>query len=334
LKYLFNIGNKFLFISFWSLIIALAGYLIIYQMHVDNNWKSWESVSSGVVEGKPIWKAFQNKILMPHIISFLEIYLNKKQAFLGVYLIGIFVHNIIFLIIFGRISNRIVSLTVLIIWTFLFVMHQHILFYPWDVFEISLFLIVWYCLYSGSHSTLILILYPLALLNRESGLFLPIAYWMIKVKFNDCEKITDLITKIFSKTSVVTLILVGLGVIWTIFIREYLLIEEIRDASLITEFYGTQIHLFTNLKYIFINNWLSRHFLVFNILLFFFIVVSIRNILGLDKSLPLSTSVFFLLLLTSMILFSMINETRGHFFILGYYIFYIRSVIVKSFNNE
>ena len=330
MNYLINIKNKFLYITISSSIMALAGYLIIYQMNIDNNWQIWESVSSGVVNGKPPWKAFQNRLLMPHIIDFLQIYLNKKQAFLSIYLFGIFVHNIIFLIIFERISNRIVSLTVLTIWTFLFVMHQHYWLYPWDIFEISLFLIMWYCLFSGSHSNLILILYPLALLNRESALFLPIVYWLIKVKFNDSEKIFDL-KKIFSKTSVITILLIILGIIWTVFIREHLLIDTIRDENVITEIYGTHILFFRNLEDIFINNWLSRHYLIFNILIFTFIIISIRSILGLDKLMPRSTSVFFLLLLACIILFGIFNETRMHFIILGYYIFYIKLLILKSF---
>src|SRR5690606_25758448 len=125
-------------------------------------------------------RAYQNRLLMPSAINLLINFgLEAKKSLLIIYLVGIFLHNLILIYCLKKMYCDIVAWVSLLVWTLLFCFYQHYWFYPWDIFDISLFTITTYVLASGKHKNSLLILYPIALLNRESALFLPIAYWLV-----------------------------------------------------------------------------------------------------------------------------------------------------------
>ena len=83
--------NNFMFIFSVAFLMTFATTNIIYDMHTDKNWDEIIAVSQGVLTGHPPWRAFQNRLLMPIIISLLEGLSNPKNEILFVYCVGIFI---------------------------------------------------------------------------------------------------------------------------------------------------------------------------------------------------------------------------------------------------
>ena len=81
-----------------SFLVTYTTFYIIYKWHTEINWDDLIAASQGVLDGRPHWKAYQNRLLMPFIISQFEYMMSQKNAFLFVYFVGIFIHNLTFLI--------------------------------------------------------------------------------------------------------------------------------------------------------------------------------------------------------------------------------------------
>ncbi len=79
-----------------SFLLAYATFFIVYKWHTDINWDDLIAASQGVLDGRPHWKAYQSRLLMPFAISQFEYMVSQKYALLSVYFIGIFIHNLIF----------------------------------------------------------------------------------------------------------------------------------------------------------------------------------------------------------------------------------------------
>ena len=327
-----------------SFLVTYTTFYIIYKWHTEINWDDLIAASQGVLDGRPHWKAYQNRLLMPFIISQFEYMMSQKNAFLFVYFVGIFIHNLTFLICFSKIFSCTIVSVAIIFWSFLFILHQNYWFYPWDIFDISLYLLIWYILYSKNYVNFLLIIFPLALLNRESALFLPIAYWLVKIKFKNEADLKSLFftiwSHIWSKTTLISIIFVIAGVVWTLFIRDYLFIERSvqydgKIMSLVDvddtrhHLIGNHFNFLMNLKLLLIENWMTPNF-IFSIISLFFIKISITNIFSKNNLMPKITSFFYIIILLNILIFGVFNETRMHFVLFGYYLLYTSLIISKE----
>ena len=322
--------NNFMFIFSVAFLMTFATTNIIYDMHTDKNWDEIIAVSQGVLTGHPPWRAFQNRLLMPIIISLLEGLSNPKNEILFVYCVGIFIHNILLVAIFSKLFGRFCSILAVLFWCFGFILYQDYYLYSWDIFDLSLFLIVWFVLYTSSNVNLLIIIFPLALFNRESALFLPIAYWLVQTNFDNIG-INTVWTKICSQTTLITITLLLAGIFWTKFIRDYLFLgSSFGGLDLENYLIGNHIYFSENLFNMFFNNWISN-VLPINLITIFYLIFVIKNIWRSDTIIPKIASTFWIILLVNILVFGVFNETRMHFILLGFYLFHNISFIHNSY---
>jgi hypothetical protein len=325
--------NNFMFIFSVAFLMTFATTNIIYDMHTDENWDEIIAVSQGVLTGYPPWRAFQNRLLMPIIISLLEGLSNPKNEILFVYCVGIFIHNILLVAIFSKLFGRFCSILAVLLWCFGFILYQDYYLYPWDIFDLSLFLIVWFVLYTSSNVNLLIIIFPLALLNRESALFLPIAYWLVQTSFDNIN-INTVWSKIFSQTTLITITLLLVGIFWTKFIRDYFFIGSSSGGfDLENYLIGNHIYFSKNLFNMFFNNWISD-VLPINLITIFYLIFVIKSIWRSDTIMPKIASTFWIILLVNILVFGVFNETRMHFILLGFYLFHNISFIQNSYMRK
>lgn len=317
-----------LFILSISFLATFATVNIIYDMHTDQNWGEIISASQGVLTGYPHWRAFQNRLLMPGIINLMESVSNPEIALLFIYCIGIFIHNIILVTIFLKLFGYFCSIFALLLWCSGFILYQDYWLYPWDIFDLSVFLIIWYALYTKSNAKTLLVIFPFALLNRESALFLPIAYWLIQTDLNKID-VNKIWLIFWTPVTLITGSLLIFGVVWTKFIRDYLFIgSSFGGLDLDNSLIGNHIYLYENLTNILYFNWISN-ILPINLITCFYITLALKSILDSKALMPRITSLYWLFLLTNIVIFGIFNETRMHFILFGFYLFHVISYIKK-----
>ena len=322
--------NNLAFIFSIAFLMTFATVNIIHDMHTDENWDEIIALSQGVVTGYPHWRAFQNRLLMPIIISLVESFSNPKTALLFIYCIGIFIHNTLLVAIFSKLFGRFCSILAALLWCFGFILYQDFWLAPWDIFDLSLFLIVWFVLYTSSNVNLLIIIFPLALLNRESALFLPIAYWLVQTDLDNTNTNT-IWSKIWSRTTLITSTLLLLGMFWTKLIRDYIFLgSSFGGLDLENSLIGNHIWFSENLLNMLFRNWISN-MLPINLITIFYLIFVIKNIWGSHTLMPRIASVFWIFLLLNILVFGYFNETRMHFLLLGFYLFHIISYIQNSY---
>ena len=177
----------------------------------------------GVVDGRPIFKAYQSRILGPGAIWVVKKVSGLKfsMAFKVVALALLFVANALGLLLFSRESGswRTGALYTALS-AFMFVGLQAQTYLPiWDVIDLSLMLIFAWAVITRAGFAVLIPLYVIALLNREIALFIPLWIVIDAFKFpNGRGRTPGLAARGHAIVGIV--LLVG-GIVWTQWARNW-----------------------------------------------------------------------------------------------------------------
>lgn len=180
-----SVRNTVEWTAYDLLAVSLLGFLefrLIMFMH-QHNLAEIVNETYNVLIGRAYWRAFQSKLLAPYLIRMLSdisgsSYRSAFQVFCLVALVGT---NILAYWMFRRLThNRLRALGYVCAFSGLFVALQDGQWiYAWDFIDVVVFLLLSYLLFTRRAWWAYALLFPAAVLNRETGLFIPAAMILV-----------------------------------------------------------------------------------------------------------------------------------------------------------
>lgn len=323
------------FVSYLAVtFIAFCAYKILMTIHYPNV-DALTDAAFGVVEGRPHWLAYQNRLLGPYtIFGISELFgLSFKTSWLIYNAIALQIFCVLFFWILRRerISIR-DSFSYLITTIFSFLTLQHFWFYAWDSIDFIIFTLFAYGIFKAYSIRFFLVLFTIGILNRESALF--IALYLILNAFIFPKglfslKLDNLKSLVIGMTSLIS------GIIYTQYIRNLLFISKSdrtgggRDAE--HELIGNHIYLLSNIKSLIIN-FTNSNFIVsiFLITTFSYFIMSYQRMCDRQlKALIIALAIFI-----NILIFGLVNETRMHLVLLPFFMFLWVDLNNKAFTSK
>lgn len=275
----------------------------------------------------PQWKEFQNRLIGPFLVKIIAHITTFEYGIIYMYVIialHIIKNLICFICIKKLTNNYAIALKYTIYSIFCFIAFLDLYWlYIWDYIDNIIFILFIYGVFSNKNNLYYSVLFIIALLNRESALFIPL--WMIIDSIIHKKEETGLKVniKLYNNTRLFlgTILLIG-GIVFINLVREYLLIEETAAAKNIEFAMERPFHFLKNSKQFFENIYKIDFEL--NILVNIFLIsipiliIKLRNKMD-DKVFKLT--ILFIIILISIILMGLINETRIYNTIIPFFIF-------------
>lgn len=194
-------------------VFALAVFLASLAHYGD--WAALGDAAQGVISGHPHWRAYQNRLLGPYLVwgigHLLPSFTSALKVFTAVSLIG---HNILLYALLRAVNlGSSVAIMAVGLWSAAAIMMlDRYWLYTWDLLDISVFAVAAWTLSFGRSPAILLLVFPIALLNRESALLLPIAYAFAHIaRKADGTKLgaTSVVTplpRVFAGTGILTMV--------------------------------------------------------------------------------------------------------------------------------
>jgi len=309
-----NVDIRNVMILLLLFIISTFTFKVFDQIHFQN-YENLSQAAYGVIIGKPRWIAYQNRLLGPYLVYFISKFGFSFQASLKVFTwLGIFVENIILHEILSKYRFKTSSILGFIItFTFVFLAIQHYWFYTWDTIDIIIFTLFSWGIFVNKKLYYFMLLFVVALLNRESALFIS-SYLMVDsivIKFKP-----NFTFILFSKIKLLTgMLLTFVGIVYTNFIRHKLFVSTaLGDKDLAHQELGNHIQIHTNYRDLVINN-LNLKYSLFSLVFLntiFFILITLYasyNIKNYSQQ-AIKAYIIFILMIINVFVFGLINETR------------------------
>lgn len=165
-------------------IVVFALVVFLASLAHYGDWARLGDAAQGVISGHPHWRAYQNRLLGPYLVwgigHLLPSFTSALKVFTAVSLIG---HNILLYALLRAVNlGWRVAIMAVGLWSAAAIMMlDRYWLYTWDLLDISVFAVAAWTLSFGRSPAILLVVFPIALLNRESALLLPIAYVLAHV---------------------------------------------------------------------------------------------------------------------------------------------------------
>lgn len=293
-------------------LISLLTFAATFNFH--SNWDELVEAAISVTEGRPHWRAYQNRLLGPYTVTVMDMVIHSAKASLLLFTaIGLLAHNMqTYFSLRSQNNCSVSSLAAVLAWSFLFITLQHRWLFTWDMFDILLFNFAAYILIFQRNPNILLYIFPLSLVNRESALLIPIAYIIacsmpnLRFSINPL----DLLRQLPIKNILIGLGLILVGAIYTKFIRDLLFIEQTWGGTdEINALLGNKVNIFQNLEFMFYKNFFTSNIfhtiLVWSFVMFCFFKLFLTNNVGIRAGVC-----FFFVLFINILIFGKVNETR------------------------
>lgn len=329
MKLFLKYKNEFLGIFFSSAFFLICS-LMLWNSHA-NNLEQLTNAAYGVIIGKPHWLAYQNRLLGPYSVLFISktglSFVNSLLVFHFAALF-IFIFLIYWLLKKEKISliRNIISLFIIL---FLFIYFQNYWFYTWDSVDMIIFTLFSYGIVKSLNVNYFLVLFFIAMLNRESALFIGVYLILNSFDIN----IKTGVIKVFKNRGLFTgVTLLISGVAYIKFIRQKLFIAK-PNGLLDTEheIIGNHINLISNLKELFYYNFFDSNIFVTIFILaslgYFFFNVNRMN------SIQIKLFIMLTIIFSNILVFGQINETRM-LFILFPLILFLKLSFLRGINFQ
>lgn len=309
---------------FIVIMLAILTMDKVIELHATN-FQELVDASFGVLNGKPHWIAYQNRLLGPALVYLLHIEgLSPMTALKTFFFIGFIVTVILNFYLLKKIllSN---SLTLLLIVTlcFSFIALQHKWLYPWDI--VSLFLFSNFCFFAIKNypTHFFIVLYALALFNRESAYFI-ILFLLIK------NVIDYKFSALLERSTYYYTVLFILGYIYTGWIRRTLFIAKMDgQADEHIKFQGNHIYFQKNIEDIIGHDWFSSIGYYKLLLLGCFILIVVNFFNSTVKN-RWAIILLFILIILSILHFGLVFETRIYIELIPFLIFALALLLQKK----
>ncbi|MDJ0827735.1 MAG: hypothetical protein QNJ16_19785 [Rhodobacter sp.] len=291
-----------------TVLVTAGMFRVFYEYH--QNWQAIADLTFGVVEGRPHWRAFQNRLLAPFMAQGAHVLgLTRFDAVIAVTALLLLLHNLVLYALLRRAGEapRAAFLWVLI-FAFLFLVFQdHRWFLPWDAVEMVVVTLTAYVLYFGRPVVWLYPLFAVALFNRESALFLALIIVACGISLGDLTRLR--LTVLDRRHVFGGAVLLVAGMALTKALRDMLFIESpIVGADAANATFGNHFRLLENLREVFGTNLTDRNAL-FTTLLILFLAVLLRGFRAAPEP-KLRGTLFALMFLAGVFAFGIFNETR------------------------
>ncbi|MBL8861308.1 MAG: hypothetical protein JNK02_04775 [Planctomycetes bacterium] len=231
----------------WALLIGLVTCKLFLGLHAPN-WPDLADATWGVVEGHPRSTAFQSRLLGPHAVAGLSaLGWAPESALRRFHVAGILG---LFLLLARLLHLRGVApgsaLRHLATFALAFLGLQFYWFHTWDTLDLLVFSVLAYGIFARKPVRFFLVLYPLALLNRESGLFVAVYIALEGLEFDAARRRVRLVApwRLWSG-----LALLALGIAWTAVARSTLIVATPEVSTGAPAFaLGNELHVWANLR--------------------------------------------------------------------------------------
>lgn len=159
---------------------AAAAQARLVWMFLQDDFNRSAEAALGVVNGTPHWRIYQSRVLGPYLVQWLSSYTpSYADAYFAFAVAALAIAGLLILILAFRLfrdtSAALASFFTLHAMFALLLAHPWL--YAWDFGSLIVYTIFVYLVLSGAGWLSFTLLFLLAIVNRESGLF--IALWMI-----------------------------------------------------------------------------------------------------------------------------------------------------------
>ena len=243
-------------------------------------------------------------------------------------------HNLLFYALLRRQSvTTLTAVALVCLWSFLFMALQCPWLYAWDMLDIIIFTLTSYIIVYNKDSRLLLALFPLALLNRETALFLPLGYVIVEIARHTALANTRLprLNGPSWARIIFGVFLIFCGAAYTSLVRDWLFIEsswggqDIGNPLLI----GNQSHLLVQIKSFTFNNFRNGN-IIHTALMWLSVIYMLALARRSNSTGIYAGAMFFLAFWLGIFFFGVINETRLFFPTLSLAIFLVVSQLNKN----
>jgi hypothetical protein len=155
--------------------MAVATFIIVARLHVDA-LPRFVSGAQGVLEGRPEWRAYQNRLLSPYLINAMTLLgLSFTRALVLFHLLCLLAEAVLITALlrrFGLARTQTLLYLAALLFGFLVLQDDNLL-YTWDGPDLIVFTLLAYAALTGERRLIpLLALFAIELLNRESALFI------------------------------------------------------------------------------------------------------------------------------------------------------------------
>lgn len=300
------------------LISSIALFRTMMALH-DGNLALLSEMSYAVTQGKPYWIAFQNRLMGPYLILW-----GSKLGYSYLVAFQFFVFATIAIqqaVLYAVLRNMALSLKQISMYMamfwLLFLTFQHYWYYPWDSIDTIVFTILAWGVLKSKGTGFFVFLFAIALLNRESALF--IALYLVIDAFEFSAGAVSY-AKAFSirlvdKTRLcVGAALTVLGLLYVKLVREYLFVvsangtDDVKYRAL-----GNHVRLTDNLEDLYFNIF-SRD--VSTTVLLIGIVIYLAYGFKAMSMASRKLVILLQLMVLNILIFGFVNETRIYLILL------------------
>lgn len=307
--------------------VSVAVFKVLMQIHAAH-FESLSQATYGVLEGKPHWIAYQNRLLGPFMV-----YLISKLGCSYLFAFKIFILLMValqnFLLFFLLRKLHIPSrnaLTLVAIYSFSFLLVQHRWFYAWDCIDAMVFTLFAYGVFQAKSIQYFVLLFCMGILNRETALFIALYIIIDAFHFEPIKYRLYLVSKI---KLAIGGFLILFGIIYTKVIRDYLFISRPDNTpDTAHELIGNHILLISNLKSLFFYNLFSTD--IINTVFILGTTGSMIHYIKLYTDAQIKALLVYYAIVANIIFFGFINETRMYIILLPFLIFFGESIIINT----
>lgn len=304
-------------------VVAAVTFRGLYVMHSADNWQTLAQISQSVLDGTPYWRAYQNRLLGPAIIAALDAVTRDYGVALQLFnFLGLLAQNLLlFALARAADAGRAAALLFCCLWSLAFLGLQDYYFYPWDILDILILTFFAFSLVNERWLAWSVLLYPVALLNRESALFLPLGLVLLllaRISVEGFRRGGRYYALRF--TAGVAAILAGAA--YTKFIRDVLFVTTGGDTDPEHRVLGNHVYFGPNLHQLLVDNWGSLNALVSLLVIggsLWCVVLFFRNR---DAGLRAGYALF-LAMVYCVLMFGMVNEARLYIPLVSLFMFLV-----------
>jgi hypothetical protein len=317
-----NLNNPYRDIFIFLLVGAL-GILIFnqYSFRYRDTFPRLIELSQGIPAGVSPWLAFQNRLLGPWIVNGLSFVLGSPmRGILFFYLVALCTQSYcIYFLLNNLTSSKNIAIKGTLVFSLLLLGYQDPNFYyPWDPIEGIIFSIFSYLALRKNPSLLILLLlFIIASLNRESSLY--IAFFIFLLGFNFSKNFPYIKLHSYWHMLIGSSALLA-GIVYTKSIRTFLFKSQPDGTLDITnQAIGNHFHLGANLKALLYTNFsgnlngtmtaANSIWIIGSIIFIVWLVARAKT----DFSILVRILLIYLVMVSSILMFGLINETRIFF---------------------
>jgi hypothetical protein len=299
-----------------TIFISAVAFRVLLRVH-GANLDELAQVVASILARKPIWIAYQNRLLGPALVELISwsgvTYADALNLFTFA---ALAIQNVVLFFLLRRLplsSGK--ALLGVIAYAFAFIGMSGKWFYPWDSLDAIIFTFLAWGILQGKPLYYFVTLFCIGLLNRESALF--IALYLVIDAFAWPLPTGSFFLASKGKLALGSLLILG-GLAYTKFLRDWLFSGQADEANRLI---GNHINLTQNIQDLFFYNLTS--IAIINSVFVIGSVVGMLYFFRQFSEAQCKAALVYGAMLLSVLFFGVVNETRMYIILLPFLFFLI-----------